>query len=360
MSSTTPNLKFKTPESQKEFIKTLRSRVDEYFKLNNTTKHANGAMVFKTLFIFAGMGLSYAAILTEFLGLTFLWWPLLGFFTAMCGLNIGHDAIHGSYSKSPFVNKWLSYSFNLIGANAYLWNIAHNVVHHSFTNIPDVDEDLEGGVVLRLSPTQERNGLHKYQHLYAFFLYGLASLVWVFHKDYKKFHKGQIGNKSFTPPAVEYVKLYGFKMLHLAIYLAIPLYVLDQSVGFIIAGFLLMHYVEGFFMAVIFMLAHVVEGTSFPEPTDQGSVENSWAVHQLYTTADFARKNPLLTFLAGGLNYQVEHHLFPNICHIHYPALSNIVEKTAKEFGHPYLDNPSFFGALKSHARFLKAMGNTN
>jgi len=357
MSNSLYNIKFNAPSSQREFLKTLRQRVDAYFRESGKSRHANGAMIFKTVFIFAGMGGSYAALLTEFYGLTPLWWITLGFFTAMCGLNVGHDAIHGSYSSSKTVNRWLSYSFNLIGANAYLWDIAHNVVHHSYTNIPDHDEDLEGGVVLRLCPSQPKKPQHRFQHLYAFFLYGLASLMWVFHKDFYKFYKGQIGPKAFTPPAIEHFKLFFFKALHIGLYLGVPLFVLNQPIWLIVLGFVLMHYVEGFFMAIIFMLAHVVEGTSFPEPSEQGSVENSWAVHQLYTTADFARKNGLLTFLAGGLNFQVEHHLFPNICHIHYPALSEIVKETAEEFGHPYLDNPSFFGAIASHYRFLKKTG---
>ncbi len=131
-----------------------------------------------------------------------------------------------------------------------------------------------------------------------------------------------------------------------------------QVLDFILS-FLLMHFCAGFVLGIIFMLAHIVETTHFPTPDDSGSLENSWAVHQLYTTSNFARKSRLAGFITGGLNMQVEHHLFPNICSIHYRHLAPIVKKTAHEYGIPYLEEPSFWSALGSHVRFLKKIGRT-
>ncbi|MEX0967948.1 MAG: acyl-CoA desaturase [Bacteroidia bacterium] len=355
----TTRIKFNNSK-QKDFYATLKTRVDDYFTASGKSKNANGHMIFKTIFILSVTVGSYLLlILANYsLPVMFLLWSVLGIFTAFIGLNICHDAIHGAYSKNEKVNKYLGLLFNLIGANAYNWNIMHNVVHHSFTNIEGHDEDIQSVPILRMSPHQELWKIHRYQHIYVFALYALASLSWVFSKDYVKFFKAKIGNyDNRHRPRKEYYNLFGFKLLYYALYIAVPLLVIDFAWWQILLGFLVMHVFEGLTLAIVFALAHVVEGTDFPLPDEKGRIENSWAVHQMYTTANFANNSFLATFFCGGLNFQIEHHLFPRICHVHYKDLSRIVENTAKEFGLPYIHNPSFLGAIGSHTRFLRELG---
>lgn len=347
--------------SRSEFFATTRKRVDAYFKENKLSKHANGAMWAKTVFFLTGFVLLYALIMSNQFGV----WPMLGLaivmgmFAAFIGFNVSHDAIHGAFSASTKVNKALSKTFEILGASPYVWNITHNMIHHTYTNIPGHDEDIEVAPgLLRISEEEKVNKLQRYQHFYAFLLYGLASLSWVMRKDYKKFFQKQIGQHDNTNhPPIEYFNLFFYKALYYTLFIILPLYVLDITWWQFIIGFVCMHLAEGLVLGLVFQLAHVVEGMAFPVPDEAGNIEEAWAVHQMQTTANFARKSWLANFLCGGLNMQIEHHLFPRICHIHYAAISDIVQKTAIEFGVPYIENPTFLSALQSHYRMLKRLG---
>ncbi|HRI21544.1 MAG TPA: acyl-CoA desaturase [Panacibacter sp.] len=345
---------------QSDFYSTLNKRVDDYFVKNKISKNANWVMAFKSLFYICTFTVAYLALIlnNNSLPVQFALWIVLGFFTAFIGLNISHDAIHGSLSPYKWVNKTMGYTFNIIGANAYIWGIMHNIVHHTYTNIEGHDEDIESIPLLRMSPHQKLWKVHRQQYWYAFFFYGLASLSWVFIKDYKKFFKKKIGNyDNKQHPTQEYFILFFSKAVYYTLYLVLPLIFINAVWWQVLLGFLLLHFCEGITMAIIFMLAHVVEETHFPLPTIEGNINNSWAVHQLYTTADFGRSNSVLNFFCGGLNFQIEHHLYPRICHVHYKTISNIVKKTALEYNLPYNDNPTFTGAIQSHIRLLKKLG---
>lgn len=354
-----PNIRFQN-HNQSRFFPTVRKRVDAYFKENNLSKQANGEMVFKTFFFFGGVIVIYAMILSGFFSKwqMLLLTALLGAFQAFVGFNVSHDAIHGSYSSKKWVNKMLGLTLNILGGNAYVWSVTHNVVHHTYTNIPGHDEDLEVAPgLVRLSPEENLTKMMRYQHLYAFALYGLASISWVFRKDYIKFFKEKIGQTDNTNhPPIEYFNLFFFKFLNYTLFLIIPLLVLDLAWWEFLIGFLTMHMSFGLVLGLVFQLAHVVEDVAFPEPAD-GNIQDAWADHQMRTTANFARKSRLANFLCGGLNFQIEHHLFPNICHVHYYKLSEIVRQTALEFDLPYIENETFGGALKSHYRMLKKFG---
>jgi linoleoyl-CoA desaturase len=348
-------------KSTSGFYADVRQEIGHYFESNNISRNANTAMVLKTILFLGGLvGLYVLIVFGQFsLGVTYALAILIGMCQAFIGFNVAHDAIHGSYSANQTVNKLLSYTFNLMGANAYVWQITHNVVHHTYTNIPGHDEDLDVAPgLLRLSRLEEKKPIMKYQHLYAFPLYGLASLSWVFRKDFVKFFQDKIGHTDNTNhPRKEYFILFFFKALYYSLFIVVPLVVMDITWWQFIIGFVSMHLAEGLVLGLVFQLAHAVEETDFPEPDQEGSMEESWAVHQMHTTANFSRKSKLAAFFCGGLNFQIEHHLFANICHIHYPALSPIVERVALKHGIPYHDNPTFFDALKSHYRILKKMG---
>ncbi|MBL6444877.1 acyl-CoA desaturase [Fulvivirga sp. 29W222] len=346
---------------QSGFYAEVKQEVENYFKTNNISKNANGAMVFKTIFFLGGLVALYLMILLGGFGAPMMLFLaiLLGMVQAFIGFNVCHDAIHGSYSSSGKVNNILSLTFNLIGANAYVWKVTHNQVHHTFTNIPGHDEDLDVAPgLVRLSPLEDHKAIMKYQHLYAFFLYGFASLSWVFRKDYVKFFQKKIGHTdNSNHPKIEYFNLFFFKAVYYTLFIVLPLVVLDITWWQFIIGFFAMHLAEGFVLGLVFQLAHVVEGTEFPEPDTDGKVDESWAVHQMQTTANFSTKSSIATFLCGGLNFQVEHHLFANICHIHYPEISKIVSRIAQKHGVPYHVNPTFLGALASHYKTLKRFG---
>jgi linoleoyl-CoA desaturase len=344
--------------NKSQFFFTVKQNVDEYFKKNNLSKHANASMIAKSIFFFGGVWVLYGLILSnQFTPLTMLVLAmLLGMFKAMVGFNISHDAIHGSYSSNAFVNKLLGYSFSVLGANQSVWIQSHNIVHHTYTNIPEHDEDLiVAPGLLRLTEGDKKAKIQKFQHLYGFFLYSFASISWVFRKDFIKFFQKKIGQTENRFTARDTFELFFFKILYIVIFILVPLIVLkDITVLQFVLGFLAMHFTMGLTLGLVFQLAHVVEQTEYPTPTEIGHIEEAWAVHQMKTTANFGVGSWLTTFLCGGLNHQVEHHLFPKICHIHYPEISKIVRETAIEHGVPYIENKTFFTALKSHYNILK------
>ena len=353
-------LKFKD-KTKSQFFATVRKRVDAYFIEEGISPNANGAMWRKASFFLIGYTLLYGLILSNQFGLwTMLGMAIvLGMFAAFIGFNVSHDGLHGAFSSRGWVNRLTGNSFYLLGANPYIWKITHNIVHHTYTNIPGHDEDIElAPGLVRLDPEEELRPWHRYQQWYTIPLYSLASLSWVFRKDYVKFFKSQIGHHdNSSHPKSEYVKLFVSKGIYYFFFLVLPLLVLDITWWQLATGFFLMHVAEGLVLGLVFQLAHAVEGTAFPFPDEQGDIQAAWAIHQMHTTANFAPQSELAAFFCGGLNRQIEHHLFPKICHIHYPAITAIVKRTAHEFDLPYLENRSFGSALVSHFRLLKKLG---
>ncbi len=347
---------------QHDFFTTLNQRVNGYFKSNNLSRNANGEMVLKTIVMFALYFVPYAIIISGtsslllFYGLNII----MGIGLAGIGMSVMHDANHGAYSNKPWVNDLLGYSLNLVGGNAFNWKVQHNVLHHTFTNIEGVDEDITPRGVLRFSPHTKWKPFHRFQFIYAWFFYGLLSFVWIVFKDYGRlirYNKDGLVKKQKTSLVKESVILVSSKLFYYAYIVGIPMLVLPFTWWQILLGFLTMHYVAGFILAVIFQPAHVVEGTEYPLPDEKGNIYNAWAIHQLFTTTNFAQNNKLLSWYVGGLNYQVEHHLFTNVCHVHYKQLSAIVKETAQEFGLPYKSKPRFRDAMFGHYLILKELG---
>lgn len=320
-------------------------------------------MWMKASFFLIGYVALYGLILSNQFGL----WAMLGLamllgtFAAFIGFNVSHDGLHGAFSAKGWVNQLTGNTFYLLGANPYIWKVTHNIVHHTYTNIPGHDEDIElAPGLVRLDPQEKLHPWHRYQQWYTFPLYALASLSWVFRKDFVKFFKAKIGHHDNSlHPRAEYIKLFVSKTIYYIFFLVVPYLVLDLTWWQLATGFFLMHVAEGLVLGLVFQLAHAVEGTDFPLPDGKGDIQAAWAVHQMHTTANFAPNSALAAFLCGGLNRQIEHHLFPKVCHIHYPAIGAIVKETALEFGLPYLENRSFGSALLSHFRLLRTLGRT-
>ena len=276
------------------------------------------------------------------------------------GLSVMHDANHGAYSNKKWVNDIFGYSLNLVGANAFNWKIQHNVMHHTFTNVYEEDEDISPRGVLRLSPHSAWKKMHQYQYIYAWFLYGLMTIVWVILKDFvriAKYHKNGMVKMHKANITKEWVILLVTKALYIFYIFILPLVLTTLIWWQILIGILLMHYIAGFILAIIFQPAHVIEGTEYPVPDEDNRLENNWAAHQLLTTTNFGNRSRWFSWYVGGLNFQIEHHLFPNICHVHYRKISGIVKNTALEFGLPYKTATTFVSALYGHLKILKQLG---
>ncbi len=344
----------------REFSQEVKKRVNAYFEERNLSKHANAAMVIKTIIILGVYWGAYAAIMLGGLGLNAMWalTAVMGIGMAGIGFSITHDALHGAYSSSTRVNNFVGLFFDLVGANGYIWKITHNIIHHTYTNIHGHDEDLEVAEFIRLSPHTEHKPIHRLQHVLAFPAYSFATFFWVFVKDYWYFIKNPLGPyEDKKHPASEWVKLFVTKAFYYLYMIVLPLMFLDITWWQLLIGFSTLHLVAGLILGIIFQLAHVVESTTHPIPNEDNMIENHWVIHEMLTTNNFARSNKALCWYVGGLNFQIEHHLFPKVCSIHYPAISPIVEQTAKEFGIPYNCHETFREAVASHYRTLKKFG---
>ncbi len=316
-------------------------------------------MYLKTAIVFSWCLASYIALVV----LVGTWWlalPLaisLGLSMAAIGFNIHHDGGHRAYSNRRWVNKLMAMSLDLLGGSSYVWARTHNSIHHSYANITGHDEDIDIGIFGRLSPHQRRLKFHRLQHFYLWGLYGLLPVKWQLFDDFRAVVAGRIGGHRLAhPKGWDLATFIGGKVVFFSLALVIPL--LLHPVWAVLLVYAAASFVQGVVLSVVFQLAHCVEAAAFPLPgKDTGRLEAAWAVHQVETTVDFSRGNRLLTWFIGGLNYQIEHHLFPQICHIHYPALSQLVEGTCREFGLRYVAHETLFVAVASHFRWLRRMG---
>lgn len=344
----------------RQFGPEVKRRVAEHFASLGLSDKANAAMRIKTVLLLTLTFGSYALILSNrvpvwgMLGLA----VLMGVGVAGLGFAVAHDALHGAYSHRPWVNRTLGLTFDLLGANGYMWKLTHNVIHHTYTNIHGVDEDLTVSPLLRLSPEAPHRPIHRFQHWYALAAYSTSTLFWVFVKDFKYFLQRDLGPyKDKHHPPGEIAILFGTKAVYYAWAIVVPLLVLDLALWQFAIGFLAMHLTAGIILGVVFQLAHVVEDTEHLLPDETGTMDSAWMIHEMRTTSNFGRRNRLLSWYVGGLNYQVEHHLFPRVCSVHYPSISPIVEETAAECGVPYHAQPTFRAAVRSHFRTLRMLG---
>lgn len=357
----TPVVKFNTKDKP-EFFKVLNSRVNQHFKDKGISRHANFTMFFKSFFMvalyFTPLILMITGIIQSY-GMMYFMWVLMGLGMSGIGLSVMHDANHGAYSKNKNVNAAMGFLLNFLGGWHVNWKIQHNVLHHSFTNIHEHDDDIAKPII-RFSPNQEKKPMHKFQVIYAPMLYSIMTLFWIVLKDFEQIkrynEKGLLEKQGYTPfKAISIVAFH--KIWYMVLTLGLPIYLTGFSIGSLVLGFIMMHLICGLILAAIFQPAHVIEETSFFKVDERGSVENNWAIHQLLTTANFANEARALSWFVGGLNYQIEHHLFPHVCHVHYRDLSKIVKTTAAEFDIPYYEHKTFYGAVKSHMTLLYKLG---
>lgn len=346
-----------------EFITELRASVKNYFENKGIEKYGSLEIIIKSIVMALIYFIPFSLMLTglvDTLGLMLLCWVIMGLGMSGIGLVTMHDANHGSFSKHHWVNNLFGNSLYLLGGFPATWKHQHNTLHHGFTNIEGHDEDIAHGGVLRFSPHKPLKKVHKYQYIYAWLFYGLMTVSWVTTKDFRQLKKykneGAILSSNGNYRQL-FFKLWISKIMYYVIFLVVPLLFIPLSWYWVLLGFIIMHFTSGFILSIIFQSAHVVPSSDFPLPDNNNEVDNNWAVHQLHTTSDFAPRSKFLSWLIGGLNYQVVHHLFPNISHIHYKNLAKIVEETAKKHQLPYHVNKTFLGAVYQHALMLKSLG---
>lgn len=346
------------------FYDALKRNIDTFFKENNLAPTGNSALRWKTVAMLSLFFVPNVLIITGvgslnpflFFGL----WFMMGLGMLGIGCSVHHDSNHGSYSSKPLVNKLVGDLVNLVGGYDVTWRIQHNILHHTYTNIEGLDEDIEIGGLMRFSPHAKKHRLHRYQHIYAWFLYCLLTLSWVTFKDYNlifQYERKGLLKKERITVGKALLELSIYKVIYFTYVMVLPIIFSGMPWLWVVAGFLLLHFTAGLGLSCIFQLAHVLESSEFPLPNDDRKMENNWAVHQLLNTADFSPKSRIMYWFIGGLNYQVEHHLFPHISHVHYPRIAQIVKRTAEEFGLPYQVMPNFMVALVEHGKMLHKMG---
>ena len=354
--------RFSRKES-KMFFQTLNQRVNQYFKEKKIAKTGNWKLYLKTIVMFTILIAPFVLILSLNINDWFklLLTILIGIGMAGVGMNVMHDGNHGSFSKYPWINKLMGSSIYMLAGNVFNWKIQHNVLHHTYTNIKDHDEDLEAGVVLRFSKHAEWKPHHRFQHIYFVLLYGLLTLKWAIISDFVKLTRYQKMNISYANSkshSSQWVGLIISKIVYFSFWIVLPILVFNIVWWKVLIGFFVMHYTAGLILSLVFQLAHVIGEADMPLPDSKtGDMKNSWAVHQLKTTVNFSTKNRIINWFTGGLNHQIEHHIFPHISHIHYTKISEIVKKTACEFNLPYNEYKTTRSAIFSHFKFLKQMG---
>ena len=340
------------------FGRELRRRVDAYFKERGLSERDSPAMFAKTAIVLA----STAAIYVLLVFFARHWWQavplsvLMGLAAAGIGFNIQHDGGHRAYSKRPWLNTASAATLDLIGASSYMWRWKHGLFHHQYVNLAGHDADIDLGIFGRLSPQHRRLAFHRWQHLYLWPLYGFLSLKWWIYDDIRDALSRKSGVHGIPAPAKG--ELFTFLAGKLVFaFLAVGLPLLLHPVLPVLSLFVLTSLVLGVALSVVFQLAHAVEEAAFPDVLPEGALDTGWAVHQVRTTVDFCRANPVVTWLVGGLNFQIEHHLFPRVCHVHYPAISRVVERTCEDYGVAFREHPTFLAGMASHYRWLKRMG---
>ena len=349
----------KFPKVPVSFHSELKKRIGEYFKQKGKPATGNFKLFSKAVILLTALFSLYIHLVffTPPAFLAIVECVAFGFVIAAIGFNVMHDGAHGSFSKYKTVNTVASSVANYLGASQHMWKQKHNIIHHTYTNIVGIDDDIEARPLLRLSDEQEHYKIHNYQHYYFWAAYSLLYIWWIFVTDYTKYFTGKVGTVAIPKmTTTEHILFWFYKLAHAFIFIALPIYM----VGFLpwLVGFLIMGMVTGLVLSIVFQLAHTVEHTHFPLPdVVSNKMDDEWAIHQIKTTANFATENKIVSWFCGGLNFQIEHHLFPKISHIHYPQISKIIKQTCQEFGIEYIEYPKMVTAIKSHVAYLKHVG---
>ncbi len=343
-----------------EFFQSVKAGVDNYFTENNIKKTGDWRLFTKSIILIGTTIAIYTCLMLVNMSVlpALLLAGLLGFFAACIGFSVMHDANHGSYSPNAKLNDLLGLSANALGASAYFWKQKHNIIHHTYTNVDGIDDDIAKSPIIRHCESQKWVPAHKVQHLYLVPVYSLSSIFWIFFMDFTKYFTRRIyTTEAWKLTPKNHIIFWVTKIYYAIVFITIPIIVWGWLAWLV--GFLVMNAAMGLTLSLVFQLAHVVENTEFEHiPLDTTKhVETAWAEHQLKTTSNFAMNNKLISWFVGGLNYQIEHHLFPKVSHVHYPAISKIIQEKCAEYNLPYNYYPTMGQALASHFKVMKQLG---
>lgn len=346
---------------QTDFTLALKKSVEEYFTSRNIKTTGNWKLYTKTAIVLASAFVLYWILLfvQPAAWISLILCALFGINLAVIGFNVMHDGAHGSYSQKHWVNEIMAYTLNLMGGSSQMWKMKHNIIHHTYTNIEGQDDDIDIKPFIRTNEHQKRYWFHRYQHIYFPVLYSLTLLWWVFQRDFLKYFTGKIsGFKMRKMTFGDHVVFWLTKLSYVFIYLVLPIMMVGVTEAII--GYLVANLVSGVVLALVFQLAHVVEHADFPMPDPStNKMEETWVIHQFTTTADFSTRSKVMTWFTGGLNFQLEHHLFPKISHIHYPGIHKVIQDLCRKYEVPIIEYPNLFKALKSHVLYLRTCGTT-
>ncbi len=352
------------PRGKDSFYDVVKDKVNEYFSTNNISPYSNSSMVLKTAVMLSLYFVPYlfivAGLASVNMFLFYMLWLIMGCGIVGIGTSVMHDSNHGAYTENKAVNHFLGSILNILGGYSVNWKIQHNILHHTYTNIEGLDEDIEAGSLLRMSPEKPLRRFHRFQHLYCWLVYCIMNLYWITFKDYRmliRYNKDGMLRKQKISFWKAILELSALKVVYIAYMIVLPIKFANVPWYHVVGGLLVMHVVTGLALACIFQPAHVVHTSDYSSPDDDRKMENHWALHQVLNTADFAPNNKLVCWFIGGLNFQIEHHLFPQICHVHYPRIAKIVASVAADFGIPYQVMPTFRSAILAHGKMLWYLG---
>jgi linoleoyl-CoA desaturase len=356
MSDARPRVRFPRDEG---FHAAVKRGAAEYFHETGRARWGGLAMHAKTGAIAGWFACSYAVLMLW--GGSSAWLAValtisVALATAGIGFSVMHDANHGAYSQSARVNRGWGLALDFVGASSYVWRFKHNVHHHTYVNVDGMDADIDAAPFLRLAPSQAVRPLHRWQHLSAWPLYGVLGLKWWFVDDVVDLVRGRIGPHRFPRPrGRELVAVLAGKAVFVTWAIVVPLLVFRS--GWAVVLFVFGSLTLGVVLSTVFQLAHAVPAATFhAAATGEQRMPTGWAEHQVRATVNFAPSNRLLGWYVGGLNFQIEHHLLPDVCHVHYPQLAGMVEETCRAHGVPYRSEPTLRAAIAAHYRFLRAL----
>ena len=343
----------------KTFGATVRAQVNAYFQEHNVDIKADARLVPKVLLMLA---LFLAPLVVILLVPMSAWVALLlaiamGVGMAGIGMGVMHDGLHGASSTKGWVNELLGGTMYLLGSDAFTWKLQHNGAHHTHTNVDVIDQDIDPPDLLRFSEHAPLWRVHRFQHIYSFFFYGLLTIVKLGNDFFSLAKASRDPKHKDHDFGLHFLGMVAVKVLHIGAFVVLPLLFTPFAWWQVLIGFIAMHFTCGVILGTVFQLAHVVEGAQQPLPDESGVIGTDWAVHELLTTADFAPHNKLITWYTGGLNFQIEHHLFPYVSHLHYPDIAPIVARVAAEHGLPYNVKPTTRSAIRSHVQRLHQLG---
>lgn len=356
--SSLPRIRYRKEKTA--FYQELARQVNGYFKENNISKYADSGMYFKTILLLVIWMGSYALMLSNYFnswGLVFL---QIVFHYSMFVMTIGiaHDGSHHAYSRKKSVNKLMSYVFDMVGINTYLWELNHIKSHHMAPNIPLYDSAIDSFIFFRFHPKAPLRWYHQYQHYYIFLIYCCSTLFKLFILDFFSFRRKRIGVKGFERhPGNELYYFLITRGIVICYTLVIPVMVIDAPLWQLLLGFSIGHFMSGLSLGIIFQTTHLTNRTKWPEPDSNGMLDQTFDQHILHTTADFAPGSKIVTWISGGLNHHVAHHLFPGICHTHLPVVTKMVQQASLKHGCNYHSYNSVISAVRSHLQALRSLG---